>query len=123
MGARFIGIGLQEVRYPSVQPAQFFLEFFNSCMVRFCSHVARQFIQIIQGKAIIRPLARGTLFLIITLPARTPRIRRTDVRPIASPRAISALLMPARCSLRNLDSVGGSRSRAAETCSVLPGVF
>ena len=41
---------------PTVQPAQFFLQFLNFCMVGFRRHVASQVIQIIQGKTINRSL-------------------------------------------------------------------
>jgi len=54
---QFLRIGFQDFRYPTVQPAQLFLQFLDLRVVRFCGHVARQFIQIIQGEAITRPSA------------------------------------------------------------------
>ena len=54
---RVIRIGFQDLRYPTVQPAQLFFQFRDLRVVRFRSHVARQFIQIIQGEAITRPSA------------------------------------------------------------------
>jgi hypothetical protein len=56
---RLIRIGFQDVRYPTVQPTQLFLEFLDLGVVGFCGHLTRQFIQIVKGKTIKRPSARA----------------------------------------------------------------
>ena len=56
----FVGLirmGFQGVRDPTVQLAKLLLEFLDFCVVCFCRYVARQFIQIVQGETIKRPLA------------------------------------------------------------------
>ena len=56
---RLICVGFQDLRYPSAQPTQLFLQFLVPRMVRFCGHVARQFIQIIPKQCPFpRPVSR-----------------------------------------------------------------
>ena len=98
-------IRFQDVGYPTVQPTKLFLEFIDLGVVRFCSHVARQFIQIIQGEPIEGPFRRQRLASDASLDLQGPlghylafagaKIRRTEVRPIWTRRAISDLLTPA----------------------------
>ena len=55
---RLIRIGFQNVRYPIVQMTKLLLELLDLGVVRFGSHVTRQFIQIVQGETIKRAPAR-----------------------------------------------------------------
>jgi hypothetical protein len=50
-------MGFQGARDPTVQLAKLLLEFLDFCVVCFCRYVARQFIKIVQGETIKRPLA------------------------------------------------------------------
>lgn len=87
---------MQACRKLTVRPSRFIISPIRRCASLACDsvpHIAHEIIGVLSVG--LRNEGERTYFL-----EESPRIRRTEVRPTWSRRAISALATPARCSFR-----------------------